>query len=97
MAVVKQDDRTLPLSVGDLRKQAVTLALERARQRLVEKRSDNSGRSAVFQCLETELEPHFPEGTSVVVDLTTFSYVSAPTRTLALKAFLAKFGNSASG
>ncbi len=38
-----------------------------------------------------------PHGTSVVVDLTTFEFVHAATRSAALKAFVARFGSDARG
>jgi hypothetical protein len=52
---------------------------------------------AACQRLAPRFVQAFPEGTSVVIDLTTCNFVHAPTRTEALKLFISKFGRDAKG
>ena len=61
----------------------------------------NAEAAALSQVLARQLEPYFArvfsKGTAVVVNLSSFEFVHASTRTDALKLFVARFGAAAPG
>jgi hypothetical protein len=59
--------------------------------------SDERAKSAILREVEVSFVDHVSSGTSIVINLATFEYVQAGTRTSALKAFIARFGKTASG
>ena len=71
--------------------------LQVCRSRFAEEGGRRSVHSFALREAEAALAAQFPVGTSIVIDLATFEIVHAATRTTALKAFVARFGRSASG
>lgn len=71
--------------------------LQSLRDQFMQSGSDQRARAGILHAVEISFERSFEVGTSIVVDLATFDYVSAATRTSALKAFIARFGKTASG
>lgn len=74
----------------------------RLRAALQNMRSTSQNRSvASLNAAARQLEPDFaavlPHGTSVVMDLRTFEFVHAATRSAALMVFIARFGRDAHG
>jgi hypothetical protein len=60
-------------------------------------REDSVAWAAVVDDVEHRFAAVFTSGTSIVLCLATFDFVHAPSRTAALKAFVRRFGQSASG
>ncbi len=73
------------------------IGLQSLRDQFLQSGSDQRARAGILRAVEICFERSFDVGTSIVVDLGTFGYVSAATRTAALKAFVARFGKTASG
>ncbi len=71
--------------------------LQARRQKYKEAGDDKRSKAAVLRAMEIDFERTYPEGTSIVVDLVTFDFVHAATRTAALKTFVARFGKTAAG
>jgi hypothetical protein len=83
-------------SHGDLTP-SVAEWLQVCRRRFVDEGCHRTSHSIALREAEVALSTQFPEGTSIVIDLATFEIVHAAKRTSALKAFIARFGKSASG
>lgn len=71
--------------------------LQSFRDQFLQSDRNQHSRAGILRAVEISFERSFKAGTSIVINLATFDYVSAPTRTAALKAFLARFGATASG
>ena len=54
-------------------------------------------RQHVLRALEARFASHFPVGSSVVIELDTFGFVTGATRARALRAFIDTFGKDAPG
>jgi hypothetical protein len=67
------------------------------RHQFLQAGSDECAKAAILRAAEIGFRRRFPFGTSIVIDLATFEFVLASTRTAALKDFVATFGKSASG
>ena len=78
-------------------KEILKSRLQTLRKKAEKYKWDNAHRKKVLQNQECAFEPSFPLGTSIVVNLDTFEFVSAETGVGALKSFVEKFGNEASG
>jgi hypothetical protein len=76
---------------------AVLTGLTMCRDQYVLAGRDERAKAAILRAAEISFARSFPAGTSVVINLTTFEFVRANTRTEALKTFLAAFGRSATG
>ena len=73
------------------------LLLLRLRRRDYELAGDADAAREVLRELDALFLTHYPRGTSIVLTLNTFDFVSAANRTDALKAFVARFGANTSG
>ena len=73
------------------------IGLQSFRDQFQQSGSDQRARAGVLRAVEISFERSFKVGNSIVINLATFDYVSAPTRTAALKAFIARFGTTTSG
>ena len=71
--------------------------LQLCRKRFADEGGHRTSHSVALREAEVALSAGFPEGTSIVIDLATFEIVHAAKRTAALKAFIARFGKSATG
>ena len=72
------------------------IGLQSFRDQFQQSGSDQRARAGILHAVEISFERSFEVGTSIVVDLATFDYVSAATRTSAQKSFIARFGKTSS-
>ena len=92
------------MQIVDLARQVRTIAdqalsdfMQACRVRMDQCGRNEHAKAAILREVEVSFADYFSVGTSIIVDLATFEYVQAPTRTAALKAFIARYSKTASG